>query len=113
MKRLDDIALCDRDRAAVRAAAQALRERFGVAGVVLFGSKARGDDTPESDIDLLILADDHLARHRRPVYDALDEVMLAHDVVIQALVEPEHDWLSYHGQPLPLREVLEREGVLV
>jgi len=113
MRRLDEIHLGDKDRAAIQAAADALRERFAVAEGILFGSKARGDDRPDSDIDLLVLAERAVAQRRRPVYDVLDDVMLAHDVVIQALVEPDDDWLCFHGQPLPLREVVEREGVTV
>jgi predicted nucleotidyltransferase len=31
-----------------------LRERFGVASLAVFGSCARGDDTPASDVDLLV-----------------------------------------------------------
>lgn len=32
----------------------ALCERFGVARLELFGSSARGDHTPDSDVDLLV-----------------------------------------------------------
>ncbi len=37
--------------------AHTIRATYGdrLAGIVLFGSAARGDDTPESDIDLLVL----------------------------------------------------------
>ena len=31
-----------------------LRERFGVAKIGIFGSTARGDDRPESDVDVLV-----------------------------------------------------------
>jgi len=31
-----------------------LRERFGVAKIGLFGSTARGEDRPESDVDVLV-----------------------------------------------------------
>lgn len=38
-----------------------LRERFGVTKVGIFGSTARGDDRPESDVDVLVeLSPDHL-----------------------------------------------------
>ena len=37
--------------------ARVIRETYGdrLAGIVLYGSVARGDDDPESDIDLLVL----------------------------------------------------------
>ncbi len=31
-----------------------LRERFGVASIGVFGSVSRGEDTPESDVDVLV-----------------------------------------------------------
>ena len=43
------------DRAAVLEAAGVLADHLPVERVVLYGSKARGDDRPDSDIDLLIL----------------------------------------------------------
>lgn len=35
--------------------------------IVLFGSQARGDAGPNSDLDLLIVEDSALPRHRRPI----------------------------------------------
>jgi predicted nucleotidyltransferase len=35
--------------------ADRIAERFGVERIVLFGSVARGDDGPDSDIDLLVV----------------------------------------------------------
>lgn len=41
----------------IKHCAQIIRETYGerLAGIVLYGSVARGDDDPESDIDLLVL----------------------------------------------------------
>jgi len=52
--------------------------------IVLFGSRARGDHRPDSDIDLLIIQDSPLPRHRRslPVYAALSELPLEVDTEI-------------------------------
>jgi predicted nucleotidyltransferase len=47
--------LSDADRATIQGIATALQARWPVDRLVLYGSKARGDDTPESDIDLLVL----------------------------------------------------------
>ena len=52
--------------------------------IVLFGSRARGDARPDSDLDLLIVEDSDLPRYRRsPRYlRALLGVLPAKDVVV-------------------------------
>lgn len=39
---------------ALSAIAPSLKERLGVAALSVFGSAARGDDRPDSDIDILV-----------------------------------------------------------
>jgi predicted nucleotidyltransferase len=75
-----------------------LRELYGdrLRAVLLFGSWARGDAHPESDIDLLVVLD-HVAsaseEHRR-----MDEVLWRHsftnDTVVSALVVAERDFVE-------------------
>jgi len=63
--------------------------------IVLFGSRARGDHRPDSDIDLLVIADSPLPRHRRaiPLYAALADLPLDVDaeVVVYTPAEVE-EW---------------------
>ena len=54
-KTIANIGIDDNERNAVTAASKLLKEQFPVKNIVLFGSKARGDDDEESDIDLLVL----------------------------------------------------------
>jgi len=104
--------LHERDRDAIVAAAAMLRERFPVRAVVLFGSKARGADDAESDIDLLVLTARPLSwRECDDVTDALFDVELAHDVVISTLVVSECEWLHGRYQVLAIRDEIERDGV--
>lgn len=46
--RLDDV------RAILRQAIPELRSRFGVSSISVFGSVARGEETADSDVDLLV-----------------------------------------------------------
>ena len=63
--------------------------------IVLFGSRARGDHRPDSDIDLLVIEDSPLPRHRRaiPFYAALADLPLDVDaeVVVYTPAEVE-EW---------------------
>jgi antitoxin ChpS len=62
--------------------AKAVRQAYGdrVKGIYLFGSRARGDHTPESDVDIaVVLADGS--------WDFWAEKMLLTDLTYQPLVE--------------------------
>ena len=52
--------------------------------IVLFGSQARGDARPDSDLDLLIVEDSPVPRYKRaaPYLRALTGVFPAKDVVV-------------------------------
>ncbi|HKI21148.1 MAG TPA: nucleotidyltransferase domain-containing protein [Isosphaeraceae bacterium] len=52
--------------------------------IVVFGSRARGDARPDSDLDLLIIEDSDLPRYERSprYYHALAGVFPAKDIVV-------------------------------
>jgi len=110
MRRLRDIHLAEDDRRAIEAAAAILRERFPVQLVVLFGSKARGDDDAESDIDLLVLTDRQLSwRERDQITSALFDLQLQMNVVLSTLVVSTDEWNEGLYQVLPIRGEIERD----
>ena len=112
MKTLDQISLSEKDRQAVKGASAILRQQFPVERVVLFGSKARGDDDAESDIDLLVLTSRPLTgAETTQVTDALFQLQLEGEVVISTLVVPTEEWQHGLYQVLPIRHEIEREGV--
>ena len=61
--------------------------------IVLFGSRARGDQRPGSDYDLLIIQDSEQPRYRRsaPLYAALADLPVEIDVMVYTPAEV-HDW---------------------
>ncbi len=112
MKMLDNIKLRDSDRQVIAAAVHLLQQRFPVKRVILYGSKARGTDDEESDIDLLVLTSRELGwRERGAVTDALFDIEMDHGVVISALVISEHQWSTGHYAVLPFHDEVERHGV--
>src|SRR4051812_40704890 len=112
MRKLHEIVLSERDRRAVEQAAEALRRDFSVEQVVLFGSKARGDDDEESDIDLLVLTARKVTRDERDrMISAIYELELRLGVVVSFLTVPTEEWLHGLYQVLPLRFEVERDGV--
>ena len=105
--------LSDNEQLAVHTFRTRLEEKYGQVSLTLFGSKARGDGTAESDIDLLILLD-------RPVEIALEtqifrigfEIELEFDVILGLIVMNSAYWDSI-GRQMPLRWNIDREGIAV
>lgn len=112
MRTLKDIPLTDKDRQAIERAAAILRQQFPVERVILYGSKARGDDHAESDIDLLILTSrpvDHAEENR--VVHALYVLELELGVLLTPLVVSTEEWDHGLYQVLPLHREVERDGI--
>lgn len=104
--------MADKDRAAVLEAARILSDNLPVERVVLYGSKARGDDRADSDIDLLILTKRPLSvAEGFQVTDLLQPVQHRHHCIISPLRLSAEEW--YHGvyQVLGIRHEVDREGI--
>jgi predicted nucleotidyltransferase len=112
MRTLAEIPLREEDRQAIREAARLLRERFPVAQVVLFGSKARGAGGEESDIDLLVLTTRKLHwREEDAITAALFDLELHHDVLFNTLIVWAEEWRTGVYRVLPIHDEITRDGV--
>jgi predicted nucleotidyltransferase len=114
MRTLDQITLAPTDRVAIESAAKCLREWLPVERLVLFGSKARGSDSADSDIDLLILTRDATDRslHNRAI-DLLYPLELRLNKWFGLLLISSHDWSHGLYQAMPIHTEIERDGVEV
>ena len=76
--------------------------------IVLFGSRARGNARPDSDLDLLIIEDSDLPRYRRPprYLKALVGIFPAKDVVVWTPAEVE----AWRNVPTAFITTALREG---
>ena len=79
--------------------------------IYLFGSRARGDDRPDSDVDLLIVLPIVGSRHSKRVEIrlALHHVRIPKDI---AVVTPE-EYARYYKVPGTLPRIAEKEGKLL
>jgi len=104
--------LTAQERSALQAATRVLRQKFPVASLRLFGSKSRGTDDSESDMDLLVLCTRPLSwRERDALTDALFDVELEYDVVISTLVSTVAEWNEGFFSVLPIHEEIARDGI--
>ncbi len=93
--------------------AVALRVSPG-AEIVLFGSRARGDARPESDYDLLFLAQQPLTpMQRETLNDALYEIELRHGIVISSIIIDRSRWETPRHRVTPLHQYIDREGIVL
>ena len=111
MRNLDDLTLSGNEREAIEEATRILKERFPVRDVILFGSKVRGESSKDSDIDLLLLTTQPIHwKERHAIVDALFEVEMRYDVVINIVVNTVRDWHEGMCTVLPIHEEINREG---
>ena len=112
VRTLGQIKLNQSDRTAIESAAKCLRESLPVERLILFGSKARGDDSADSDIDLLVLTRDPTDRLlRRRALDLLYPLEVRREKWFGLLLVSLHDWDHGLYQAMPIRSEIEREGV--
>ena len=78
---------------------RSLAERYGLASVILFGSRARGDYGQRSDIDLALSGG--------------DQVRFALDVEEDVPTLLSFDFVNIDLAGEELREVVEREGIVL
>jgi uncharacterized protein len=82
------------------------------AEIILYGSRARGDAEPDSDWDLLVLLSEEPDRHERnALIDAIYEVELESEQILQPFIRSKVFWNSRLGRAMPLHVKIDREGV--
>jgi predicted nucleotidyltransferase len=90
-----------------------LAEAYGshFRGVVLYGSVARGDDRPDSDIDVLLLLDKPATTWQevKTANEALMPLMLEIDRIIDVMPVDIH---RYERGAAPLYVNAQREGIM-
>ena len=67
---------------------EAVRARMAseVHEILLFGSRARGEGTPDSDVDVAVVVTDEGRRRRNEIYDLAYDIGLARGVLLAPLV---------------------------
>ena len=62
-----------------------LRERYGVTSMMVYGSKARGDDSSDSDIDVMIVLDNDTFQVEAAMDELVYDINLTHDCLISVV----------------------------
>jgi predicted nucleotidyltransferase len=89
-------------------------ERLSLHQMILFGSRARGDADPDSDLDVLVVLDGPADRSaRETVSDCAWETGLEHGIVIVPIVVSRDEWERGPERYSLLAEAIRAEGVPV
>ena len=111
---LDELTLTPAQQQALLEAKEKIGRRFPVRSFILFGSYARGEATPDSDIDLFVLTERKLSwQERFEITHILTDVNLEYDTLIHSLVTPVDDWESPIWSLLPIAADIRGQGVTV
>ena len=92
-----------------------LREQFPdlVQRLSVFGSKARGDWTADSDLDIVVLIRHGDWRTKHEVAGVGHELAIGTEVVPSLLVFTANEWDTYQRKRSPFWQTVTRDGVLV
>ncbi len=82
--------------------------------VIIFGSRARGDADPDSDMDLLVILDGPVsADARKHVSDCAWEAGFNHGLVVSPIVVSRQSWENGPDRYSLLAQAVEEEGIAV
>jgi len=94
---------------------QALNNHFGAKiKIYLFGSMARGDNSSNSDIDVLVLLPFEMGTNtQEEVINIAYDIELKYDVIFGLLVYSDKFWKSGRAKAMPLHQSVDKEGILI
>ena len=102
------------DREILRRVKEIIRSFLPSATVLLYGSVARGTQGPESDYDILVLADELLtAADKDKIRRAILDLELSCGAVLTTMFASHQEWDSPFISVSPFHKEVERDGVIV
>jgi len=101
-------------RQLLSACSNTVKAKYPEAEIILYGSYARGQQTKESDIDLLILLHENItAETRKIIHSLIYDIALDKDVVISSIIKSSEKWNMPICQATGLYQAVQREGIKV
>ena len=103
----------DRARRVCRHLIGRLKQKVEVVRIYAYGSRVRGDSTPESDLDLVVELGNPTSSQKRTVRDEVWAVSIAEGILISVIVVSEASFESGLVAQTPFAMNVKREGIEV
>ncbi len=90
-----------------------LKQRFGsqIKKIILFGSRARGDNDPYSDYDFLIVCENLSAEIREYVDDLENDILLTNFILVSTYLVSEKEFEKRIYEPYLMNA--KKEGIVI
>jgi predicted nucleotidyltransferase len=88
-----------------------MKKKIKINRVVLFGSRARGDAEPDSDMDVLVIVNDLTEEMEDYISECAWEAGFERGIVLVPVVFSRNDWENGPERYSLLAEVIKSEGV--
>lgn len=92
---------------------QWLTDRFGarLREVVLFGSRARGEGSEDSDLDVLVVVEDLTSSEAREVRYVVGDLLTRHGILVSPLAMSHHRFEQLRRRERRLAQEIARDGI--
>ncbi len=89
-----------------------LQKRVKLHKMILFGSRARGDATPYSDMDVVVILDETANEQAMDyISDCAWEAGFEHGIVVVPIVFTKYEWENSPERYSLLSQAVEKEGI--
>ena len=92
---------------------ETLQNKFNLVDCYVFGSKARGDSSPDSDIDMMIEVEKYSPQIEATIDDLIFEINLAHDCLISIIIFSTKELEEGPLGESPIYKVIKTEGIRI
>jgi len=107
------MALRNNEKIALKALKESLISHYHILDFRIFGSKVRGEDTPQSDIDVMIKIAKLSPGIESHIYDIVFDVNLENDCFISVIIFSNEEIENGPMSESPIYKTIMREGVII
>jgi predicted nucleotidyltransferase len=113
MVKKPQIKLLENEKIAVSKLKESLIDKFKVFDFRVFGSKARGNASPDSDIDVMIEIEDYNPSVESEIDDIVFEINLNFDCFISTIIFSKKELEEGPLSESPIYKIIQKEGVTI